>query len=140
MVISYPWSQHIKEGPCHANENDDLFVNSGQSLGSAVSDEVVLGDVNGNGSLDAFVANFGADKVWLNDGSGQFIDNGQNLGGALDFSAGVGLADLNGSGRADAFVAGDGPNQVWLNQGPALPPPSGADLAVTNFGLQITER
>jgi hypothetical protein len=116
------------------NDGNGFFADSGQRLGTAVSFGVSLADLTGNGGLDAFVANFGADKVWLNDGSGQFSDSGQNLGGALDFSAGVGLADLNGSGRADAFVAGDGPNQVWLNQGPALPPPSGADLAVTVVG------
>tara|TARA_Y100000031_G_scaffold121885_1_gene136532 strand:+ start:7 stop:525 length:519 start_codon:yes stop_codon:yes gene_type:complete len=35
-------------------------------LGSSDSLDVSQGDVDGDGDLDAFVANFGANKVWLN--------------------------------------------------------------------------
>jgi hypothetical protein len=42
------------------------FVDSGQSLGSLDGYGVALGDVDGDGDLDAFVANSGANKVWLN--------------------------------------------------------------------------
>jgi hypothetical protein len=42
------------------------FEDSGQSLGSSNSDAVALGDVDGDGDLDAFVANNGQNRVWLN--------------------------------------------------------------------------
>ena len=45
-----------------------LFIDSGQALGNADSVGVSLGDVDGDGDLDAWVANFGEPKrVWLNE-------------------------------------------------------------------------
>ena len=42
---------------------------------------MTLGDVDGDGDLDAFVANNGqSNRVWFNDGSGAFTDGGQVLG------------------------------------------------------------
>ncbi len=99
------------------------FIDSGQSLGDAQSHAIVLGDLDGDGDLDAFVGNWGEpNKVWLNQGgiqggtSGTFIDSGQSLGNA--FSETVALGDLDGDGDLDAFVGNWGePNKVWLNQG-----------------------
>jgi hypothetical protein len=56
---------------------------------------VALGDVDGDGDLDVFVANNGqANRVWVNDGSGGFSDSGQSLGSS--FSYGVALGDVDG--------------------------------------------
>ncbi len=80
---------------------------------------ISLGDVDGDGDLDAFVANVGANRVWLNQGNGTFIDSGQSLGSNLSY--GVSLGDVDGDGDLDAFVANSGvfskPNKIWLNQG-----------------------
>ena len=56
-----------------------------------------LGDLDGDGDLDAFVANLDeANRVWLNDGSGNFTDSGQSLGDSD--SEGLSLGDLDGDG------------------------------------------
>jgi hypothetical protein len=96
---------------------DDLFLDSGQLLGNALSRGAALGDLNGNGHIDAFVANFpGPNEVWLNEGSGFFTGNGQSLGNRD--SQAVALGDLNGNGYLDAVAANaNGLNQVWLNDG-----------------------
>ncbi len=101
------------------------FQDSGQRLGSSGSFGVALGDLDLDGDLDAFVANHSPlgssvligrpNLVWINDGSGTFIDTGQRLG---DFpSRAVSLGDLDLDGDLDAFIANGRANRVWLNQG-----------------------
>jgi hypothetical protein len=91
-----------------------------QQLGTANSYDVALGDVDGDGDLDAWVANSDEpNRVWLNDGNANFSDSGQTLG--ENKSYGVALADLDGDGDLDAVVAnysnGGESNIVWLNDG-----------------------
>jgi hypothetical protein len=70
---------------------------------------VSLGDVDGDGDLDAFVANAASvatgegqpNKVWLNDGQGLFTDSGQNLGNSC--STDVALGYLYGAGKKSTF-------------------------------------
>ena len=101
------------------NDGSGTFSDSGQALGTARSRGVTLGDVDGDGDLDAFVAVSGTgtspegNAVWLNDGSGTFIDSGQNLGEGFSYHAQLG--DVDGDGDLDAFVGNSGANRVWLN-------------------------
>jgi surface protein len=104
------------------------FLDSGQPLGNIASYGVSLGDVDGDGDLDAFVANDNtvgqADRVYVNQGgaqggtAGQFQDSGQTLGIFGLHSLAVSLGDLDSDGDLDAFVEAQGP-RVWLNQGGA---------------------
>jgi hypothetical protein len=101
------------------------FVNSGQRLGRARSWDVELGDLDGDGDLDAFVTNDGQDgranAIWLNDGGmqgstpGHFTSDEQNLG----YGFSVALGDVDGDGDLDAMIVGESVNaaQVWLNSG-----------------------
>ena len=106
------------------NDGEGNLADSGQRLGTRDSYAVALGDVDGDGDLDAFVVNGqgpGPDRanaVWLNDGSGQFadsaaVDASYNLGD----SRAVALGDVDGDGDLDAYVRNIGPDRVWLNSG-----------------------
>lgn len=92
-----------------------------QTLEDANSFAIALGDVDNDGTLDAFVANDGPNRVWLNpSGDGRLSDSGQRLGTA--HSRDVALGDVDRDGNLDAVVANiqpDAPDAVWINQGGA---------------------
>jgi hypothetical protein len=105
------------------------FVEAGWRLDSVGTEAIALGDLDGDGDLDAFLANgFLVDEdfqsvsdqpnmvVW-NDGSGVFSDSGQRLG--LENSKAVALGDLDGDGDLDAFVGNGKADEVWINTGGA---------------------
>jgi len=99
------------------------FTDTGQTLGNNDSSGVSMGDIDGDGDIDAFVTNLtgkgGSNKIWLNDGNGNYSDSAQSLGEGV--SRGVFLADVDGDGDLDAFVVNSadrgGSNKVWLNDG-----------------------
>ncbi len=109
-----PYTWQFRAGVAGGDAN---FVEVHQSLGDHRSRGVELGDLDGDGDLDAFVANVGtqANLVWINEG-GQFSDSGQLLGDHA--SRGIELGDLDGDGDLDAFVSNrfQG-NRVWINDG-----------------------
>ncbi len=108
------------------NDGQGYFSDSGQQMGNPSSrypiwtHSAALGDVDGDGDLDAVAANVSVsvpNEVWLNDGGGTFSNSGQNLGGNF-FTWSVALGDLNGDDHLDAFFGvGVNGNQVWLNDG-----------------------
>jgi hypothetical protein len=134
---------------------DGRFGYSSQRLDNNSTGGVALGDLNGNGHLDLFVANLRTtfeegdyrDQVWFNDGRGTFTDSGQRLG--EQSSSAVALGDLNGNGHLDVYVGSiyyprsprDVSNdasridQVWLNDGTGnfTPGPQPNGLVDTRF-------
>lgn len=94
----------------------NVFSDSGQQIGNQQSAGVALGDLDGDGDLDAFVANrYAGNTVWLSDG-GTFVDSGASLGDHN--SADVALGDLDGDGDLDAFIVNGGEgNRIWVNSG-----------------------
>ncbi len=111
------------------------FTDSGQRLGKEESHTVALGDLEGDGDLDAFIGNRGADTVWLNDGSGRFLDSGQALGDG-DTRLVV-LGDLDGDGDLDAFSAGRGFGEIWINQSGAQGGTAGVFKRSQHFSYSI---
>ncbi len=98
------------------------FEMLGEGYGRATTFQVVLGDVDGDGDLDAVFANQGphASRVLLNDGTGQFRYTDQMLTGN---GHGAGLADLDADGDLDLFIACayafgiSKPSKVYFNDG-----------------------
>jgi hypothetical protein len=85
------------------------FVDSGQQLNNADGNDVVHGDLNRDGFIDAVVANGGDSRIYFGDGRGQFTDSGQRFGGA----GSAAVADVDGDGDLDIVVG----SAVWLNDG-----------------------
>jgi hypothetical protein len=79
---------------------------------------VALGDLDGDGDLDALVTNSEAgSRVWLNDGDAHFTPNGGSLGASSHHLA---LGDLDGDDDLDACVTQlELGNTVWINDGAA---------------------
>lgn len=96
------------------NDGSGIFAISGQELERAF--RPALGDLDGDGDLDIYLAQMEANTVWLNDGSGAFTDTGQRLGAAI--TSAVALDDLDGDGDLDALAGGwDEAAKGWLNDG-----------------------
>ncbi|MFN2174264.1 MAG: FG-GAP-like repeat-containing protein, partial [Candidatus Promineifilaceae bacterium] len=55
-------------------------------------------------------------RVWLNDGRGNFTEKGQEPGfGSFKFE--IALADIDNDDDLDLVTAMPGPNEIWLNDG-----------------------
>jgi dipeptidyl aminopeptidase/acylaminoacyl peptidase len=80
------------------------------------------GDVDADGDLDVVITNgfqqstsYPA-RIFINDGTGRFVDRGQQLSTVT--SAGVSLGDLDGDGDLDLVLTDYmQPCQIWLNDG-----------------------
>jgi hypothetical protein len=98
-----------------------------------------LGDLDGDGDLDALVAINGAtgSQVWFNDGMGNFTISDQRLtrGGH-----GVALGDFDGDGDLDALISPTTfnqralPSKIYFNDGSGIFSDSGQDLGDTDLG------
>lgn len=103
-------------GPARIRANVPVpeFRRSEQVFEHAATNDIYLGDLDGDGDLDAVFSNmqFNDSRVYLNDGRGKFTATDQLL---TQQGHGVDLGDLDGDGDLDIFMtcAGYGINNVW---------------------------
>ena len=80
---------------------------------------IALGDLDGNGTLDAVVANDAGNRsvVYRNDGVGNFTAiAGLGSGAPSEARRAVALADVDRDGDLDAILVGDGQDHIYLNE------------------------
>jgi hypothetical protein len=101
---------------CFVMGEDCIFV-EGQDIGNSEGYEVALGDLDGDGDLDAAIGNYTNNEIWLNDGQGIFTNTGQILGTSAEH---VELGDVDSDGDLDALFKSSYFCVVWLNDGNAF--------------------
>jgi hypothetical protein len=119
-------------------EDRAFFVQRGSGYGMETTFQVALGDLDGDGDLDAVFANQGIydSRVLLNDGTGLFEYTDQRL---TRQGHGVGIGDLDGDGDLDLFITcahyndRGRPSKVYLNDGAGRFVDSGQDLGDTEI-------
>ena len=125
-VITYGAASANSSVYVQLNDGGGGFTASEQVLGDEefVYYEVAAGDVNGDENVDLFITQIkrnrisqhGVDRVWLNDGTGQFSIAQIDPAGDTDTSD-VALGDVDGDGDLDAVLTTRTDDVVLLNNG-----------------------
>ncbi|HEX77878.1 MAG TPA: VCBS repeat-containing protein [Dehalococcoidia bacterium] len=101
----------------YANDGNGVFT-PWYSFGTenGYSHPVVLGDIDNDGDLDMIT---GGDTtyVYLNDGTGQFVDSVQSLMGTSSLTGDIALGDVDNDGDLDLITAG-AENKLYINTTP----------------------
>ncbi|HOC41722.1 MAG TPA: FG-GAP-like repeat-containing protein [Thermoanaerobaculales bacterium] len=103
----------------YLNQGDGTWAQSFGFVGGNSADEIVFGDINGDGNADLAVSQqYGT--VYLGDGAGGFaLDDGNLPAGGSSGRLGISLGDVNADGREDlAFRTSSGGLEVWAWSGP----------------------
>ncbi len=137
-------------GPSGATQADRLLLGDGLGRFADASDrlpalvvsthDVELGDLDGDGDLDAFLGFHeffgpGQNRVYLNDGTGTFGELAGALPVVLDRTRAVALGDWDGDGDLDGVIGNgtDFANRLVLNDGAGFFTEDSARLPATDL-------
>ncbi|HEX5054496.1 MAG TPA: VCBS repeat-containing protein [Planctomycetota bacterium] len=109
---------------CYGNPNQ-LYLNNGSGtftnvtaaqmpVDYDVTENLALGDVDGDGDVDFVTANYVQNRLYLNNGSGTFTDASATSGTDTWFEA---FGDVDGDGDLDLMFGNRGQNRLYLNDG-----------------------
>ena len=91
------------------NAGELAFVEATESAGVQATGYgmgIATADVDNDGDTDVFLANYGANQLWLNTGDGRFHDATADAGIAGEaWSISASFADVDGDGLLDLYVA-----------------------------------
>lgn len=88
--------------------------------GTATIEDAVFADVDGDGDLDLAIAEniLRPNKLWLNDGTGVFVDGGNRMPSLAEYSTDVEAVDADADGDVDLIFANSfQQNRLYLNDG-----------------------
>jgi hypothetical protein len=96
----------------------DVAVAAGIVTGDGQGRAAAWGDYDGDGRLDLYVVNGGADRLYHNNGDQTFSDVTGQVGISDNLVGhGVVWADFTGSHRLDLYVANEGQDILYFNNG-----------------------
>ncbi len=123
--ISGSFSEQLNE--VFINRSGKEF-NLKQTIGNDITRDIALCDVDNDGDVDIFVANIGANSLYLNDGKGNFSESEILLSGGETTAAK--FCDLNNDGAKDIVIGNRNgeANRILLNNGSGVLRDAGQSL------------
>jgi PKD repeat protein len=80
--------------------------------------DIEAGDVDGDGDLDIIVTNNGQNRLYINDGSGNFMDATARFPLDADITYDADFGDVDGDGDLDVFLVNrEVQNRLYINDG-----------------------
>jgi len=142
-VVIAQWDQ-ASAAAAWSDAPEQVWLNDGQGnltphpttpfFGAGLSQDIALGDLDGDGDLDAMVANITnqPETVWLNDGMGNYTAHPTRPSFGASDSEEIELGDLDGDGDLDALIS------AWANHGASVWMNRNASVSVQPTELLIT--
>lgn len=97
------------------------FVDVSTRLPQFVANAVVATDINGDSYIDLIFGNAGQNRIFINDGSGNFTDEtSTRMPSINDITQDILLVDVDNDGDWDLAVANEDGNRLLINNGSGI--------------------